>query len=125
MSGSGPAAATRRRSSPPRASSPACFWCLHTRAEDYAYAQPSLTNKKLRRLELRAGAPRGEVEPGTWAANKAMREAERELARQAEVAYKRTVADWQRAGEEGRRRDTGARISWAVKRPGSAAGPSP
>ncbi len=26
-----------------------------------------------------------------------MREAERELARQAEVAYKRTVADWQRA----------------------------
>jgi hypothetical protein len=27
--------------------------------------------------------------------------------------------------EEGRRRDTGARISWAVKRPSSAAGPSP
>ena len=73
------------------------FWCLLTRQEDYAYAQPSLTRKKLRRLELRAGAPRGEVKPGTWAANKAMREAERELARQAEVAYKRTVADWQRS----------------------------
>jgi transposase len=70
------------------------FWCLLTREEDYAYAQPSLTKKKLRRLELRAGAPRGDVKPGTWAANKAMREAERELARQAEVAYKRTVADW-------------------------------
>jgi transposase len=72
------------------------FWCLLTRSEDYAYAQPSLTKKKLRRLELAAGAARGRVKPGTWAVNKAMREAERELARQAEVAYKRTVADWQR-----------------------------
>jgi transposase len=73
------------------------FWCLLTREEDYAYAQPSLTKKKLRRLELAAGAPRGKVKPGTWSTNKAMREAERELARQAEVAYERTVADWQRA----------------------------
>jgi hypothetical protein len=75
----------------------ACLlWCLLTRAEDYAYAQPSLTKKKLRRLELRAGAPKGSAVPGTWAVNKAMRDAERELAAQAEVAYKRTVADWQR-----------------------------
>ena len=73
------------------------FWCLLTRSEDYAYAQPSLTRKKLRRLELTAGAPRGKVKPGTWAQNKAMRSAERELAYQAEVAYRRTVADWQRA----------------------------
>jgi transposase len=73
------------------------FWCLLTREEDYAYAQPSLTKKKLRRLELLGGAPRGEVKPGTWAANKAIRTAERELARQAEVAYQRMVADWQRA----------------------------
>jgi transposase len=28
------------------------FWCLLTRETDYAYAQPSLTKKKLRRLEL-------------------------------------------------------------------------
>jgi transposase len=70
------------------------FWFLLTRGEDYAYAQPSLTRQKLRRLELRAGAERGQVAPGLWAANKAMRQAERELARQAEVAYKRTVADW-------------------------------
>ena len=34
------------------------FWCLLTRGEDYAYAQPSLTKKKLRRLELTAGAPK-------------------------------------------------------------------
>jgi len=72
------------------------FWCMLTREEDYAYGQPSLTRKKLRRLELRAGAPKGEVEPGIWSTNAAMRAAERELARQGEVAYKRTVADWQR-----------------------------
>jgi transposase len=34
------------------------FWCLLTRGEDYAFAQPSLTKKKMRRLELAAGAPR-------------------------------------------------------------------
>jgi transposase len=74
------------------------FWCLLARSEDYAYAQPSLTRKKLRRLELAAGArsQRG-TKSGLWAANAAMRSAERELARQGEVAYKRTVADWQRA----------------------------
>jgi transposase len=72
------------------------FWCLLTREEDYAYAQPSLTAKKLRRLELAAGAPKGAGGAGIWSTNKAMREAEQKLARQAEAAYKRTVADWQR-----------------------------
>jgi transposase len=71
------------------------FWCMLTRGEDYAFAQPSLTKKKLRRLELQAGAERGKAKPGIWAANDAMRRAERELARQAELAYQRTVADWQ------------------------------
>ena len=70
------------------------FWCMLTRGEDYAFQQPSLTRKKLRRLELQAGAERGKVKPGIWAANTAMRQAERELARQAELAYRRTVADW-------------------------------
>jgi transposase len=73
------------------------FWCMLTRDEDYAFGQPSLTRKKLRRLELQAGAERGKVKPGTWATNKAMRNAERDLARQAELAYRRTVADWQAA----------------------------
>jgi transposase len=71
------------------------FWHLLTNEEDYAYAQPSLTKKKLRRLELLAGAEKGNVRPGIWAANKAMRHAERELAEQAERAYQRMVADWQ------------------------------
>ena len=72
------------------------FWCLLTREEDYAYAQPSLTAKKLRRLELAAGAPKREDGTGIWSTNKAMREAEQALARQAEAAYERTVTDWQR-----------------------------
>jgi transposase len=71
------------------------FWCLLTRQQDYAYAQPSLTKKKIRRLELAAGAERRKATPGLWAANTAMRQAERELAHQGELAYRRTVADWQ------------------------------
>jgi transposase len=71
------------------------FWCLLTREDDYAYAQPSLTKKKLRRLELTAGRPRYTPEAaGIWHANDAIRQAERELARQAETAYQRTVRDY-------------------------------
>jgi len=71
------------------------FWCLLTREEDYADQQPSLTKKKLRRLEITAGAERYTAKAaGIWSANDAVRKAERELARQAEVAYARTVRDW-------------------------------
>ena len=74
------------------------FWCLLTRGEDYAYQQPSLTRKKLRRLQIAAGAERYTPKAsGIWSANDAVREAERELARQAEVAYARTVRDWHAA----------------------------
>ncbi|MCA1680453.1 MAG: IS110 family transposase [Actinobacteria bacterium] len=74
------------------------FWCLLTREEDYAFAQPSLTRKKLRRLELTAGAPSAKgTKTGLWAANAAMRQAERDLARQAESAYQHTVREWQAA----------------------------
>jgi hypothetical protein len=77
------------------------------RGEDYAYAQASLTAKKIRRAEIRAGAPKRQgVKRGTWAANAAIREAERNLALQAEVAYKRTVADWQRS--QAQRKGAGA-----------------
>ena len=71
------------------------FWCMLTRNQDYAYQQPSLTRKKLRRLELTAGAPRYQGGRSVWSTNDAMRRAERELALQAERAYQRTVADWQ------------------------------
>jgi transposase len=71
------------------------FWCLLTRGEDHAFAQPSLTKKKMRRLELQAGAPRYRGGRSVWSTNEAMRKAERELALQAQRAYERTVADWQ------------------------------
>ena len=59
-------------------------------------SQPSLTAKKLRLLEIRAGAATiSGTNTGTWATRQRMRTAERELAKQAEASYKRTVADWQ------------------------------
>jgi hypothetical protein len=71
------------------------FRCLLTRGEDYAFAQPSLTQKETRRLELAAGAPRWQGGRTVWSTNRAMRHAERELALQAQRAYQRTVADRQ------------------------------
>ena len=59
-----------------------------------------MTKKKLRRLELTAGE-RGKVKPGVWSTNKALGKAERELAEQAEVAYRRLVADWQSQKKRG------------------------
>ena len=74
------------------------FWCLLTRDEDYAYAQPSLTKKKLRRLEITAGAPTLQRQrSGHLERQRRGPQAERELARQAEVAYPRTVRDWHAA----------------------------
>ncbi len=79
------------------------FWCMLTRSEDYAHQQPSLTKKKLRRLEITAGAPKySKAAAGIWHANDMVREAERELAQQAEISYRRMVAD-QRAGGPARK----------------------
>lgn len=73
------------------------FWVLLSRGEDYAYGQPSLHRKKLRRLELMAGAPKERsTEGAVWGTNRAMRKAERALAEQAQAAYERTVSDWKR-----------------------------
>jgi transposase len=85
------------------------FWCMLTRGEDYAHQQPSLTKKKLRRLELTAGAPKNTRRAtGIWSANDMMRDAERELAQQAEASYKRMVQD-QQAGAPARK--TGASVT--------------
>jgi transposase len=74
------------------------FWHLLTTEDDYAFGRPSLTKRKLRRLELLAGAePRrsgGRPKRGAHSP-KDQERAEMELARQAEVAYRRLVADWQ------------------------------
>jgi transposase len=51
------------------------FWCMLNRSEDYAHQQPSLTRKKLRRLEITAGAPKNTPRAaGVWAINEMMRE---------------------------------------------------
>jgi transposase len=89
------------------------FWCMLKRREDYAHQQPSLTKKKLRRLELTAGAPKhAKTARGTWSTNDAMRQAERELARQAEASYKRLVLD-QRAGAPARKVGASATLEHA------------
>jgi transposase len=80
------------------------FWHLLTRDEDYAFARPSLTRKKLRALELRAGAERHPGRRDLATKNSYSqrahreRERERELSAQAEHAYRRFVADWQASG---------------------------
>jgi transposase len=75
------------------------FWCMLTRDEDYAHQQPSLTKKKLRRLEITAGAPKyTRKAAGIWSTNDGMRDAERALAQQAEASYKRMIQDQQAGG---------------------------
>jgi len=79
------------------------FWCMLTRGQDYAHQQPSLTRKKLRQLEITAGAPKNtRGAAGIWSTQELMRTAERELAQQAEASYRRMVAD-QLAGAPARK----------------------
>jgi transposase len=75
------------------------FWCMLSRRQDYAHQQPSLTAKKLRRLELAAGAPVRKGKPsGVWVTHEKMRPAEKQLAAQAQTSYERVVRDWQASG---------------------------
>ena len=72
------------------------FWCMLRRNQDYAHQRPALMATKLRQLELTAGAkPRTKAAAGTWQANRLLRDAERALAEQAEISYKRLVTDQQ------------------------------
>jgi transposase len=95
-----------------------CVLCWHllTRGEDYAFQRPSLVRRKIRTLELRAGAPRREPQPngqpiwGTAAGDRR----ERELAEQAETAYRRLVSDWQASRPK---RGAGATPERASSRP--------
>ena len=79
------------------------FWCMLTRSADYAHQRPALTKKKLRQLELTAGAPaRTKHAAGIWSTNRAILHAERALAEQAEVSYQQLVKD-QQAGRPSRK----------------------
>lgn len=72
-------------------------WHLIIKGEDYAFQRTSLTQQKLRKLELRAGMPsrRGQKGKAAGYSLKEVRRRERELAEQAEQAYRQLVADWQ------------------------------
>lgn len=102
------------------------FWCLLTREQDYAFERPSMTRSKLRELELAAGAPPRKGVRGI-AGNKspATRDAERELARRAETAYRRMINDWNATGPT--RSGAGATPGHASQRPsrGKAARQTP
>jgi transposase len=88
------------------------FLCLLTRGENYARQQPSLTAKKLRRLELKAGAEKySKAAAGVWSTNQAMREAERKLAQQAEASYVRMVRDSQAAAPRKQADEVGASVT--------------
>lgn len=92
-------------------------WHLITKGEDYAFARPSLTAQKMRRLELRAGMPskRGQKGKAAGYSLKEIRARERALTEQAEHAYRQLVADWQAkapARKEGVAAANGARLSW-------------
>jgi transposase len=71
------------------------FWNLLTREEDYAYQMPLVTNKKLRKVELAAGAPRRHGGGNLAGPNREeRRKLERQSAQAAQAANERNVTDW-------------------------------
>jgi transposase len=75
------------------------FWHLLTSEEDYAFARPAMTRNKIRKLELLTGAPSQKGRKGiAGGKSKKVFEAERELSRQAEAAYRRLLTDWKSSG---------------------------
>jgi transposase len=95
-----------------------CVLCWHllSRGEDYAFQRPSLVRRKIRTLELRAGAPRRKPGPSgapNWG-SRADDQRERELAEQAEAAYRGLVSDWQASRPK---RGAGATPGRASSRP--------
>ena len=92
------------------------FWHMLTREQDYAFGRPAMTRNKIRKLELLAGAPPQKGRHGiAGGKSKAVFDAERELSRQAEAAYRRLVNDWQASGRS--RAGAGATPGRASQRP--------
>ncbi len=90
-------------------------WHMLSRGEDYAFARPSLTREKLRRLELLTGAERRKGKRiGVFATSEQHR-LDKELAAQAELAYRRLAKD----GQPTINRGAGAAPGRASRRPSS------
>src|SRR4051812_12626018 len=80
-------------------------WHMITEGQDYAFQRPSLTAKKLRALQLKAGNPSRRGQKGNAAAYslRDVRARENALAEQAERTYAQLVADWQAQAPAARR----------------------
>jgi hypothetical protein len=72
-------------------------WHMLSRGEDYAFARPSLTREKIRKLELATGAERQKRRRIGVFATKEQHDLDKQLAARAELAYRRLVRDWQPA----------------------------
>lgn len=72
------------------------IWHLLTKDEPYRFARPAFVAMKLRKLELKAGAPKahGKAGPARDYWIKEIRHREMEVVAQAEAGYARMVADW-------------------------------
>jgi hypothetical protein len=108
----------------------ACLcWQLLTTEQDYAFKRQTIVDRKLRALELRAGAPtrHGAQHTKGTPTIKQRAHAERALTEQAELAYQRLIQDWQATATS--RNGAGAAPGRASQRPssGTAArqGPAP
>ncbi len=90
-------------------------WHMLSRGEDYAFTRPSLTREKLRRLELMTGAERRKGKRIGVFATREQHLLDKQLAAQAELAYRRLVRDWQPTINKG----TGAAPGRASRGPSS------
>lgn len=72
------------------------IWHLLSSGKEYAYARPAFTAMKLRKVALKAGAPRayGKAGPARDYWVKEIREREAEYVTRVEQAYERMVAAW-------------------------------
>lgn len=83
------------------------FWHMLVSGQDYAYSMPTPTAKKLRAVELKAGAPSRRGGGSHNALNREeRRKLERRSAAHAENAYRRNVADWHRQQKKAARTPT-------------------
>src|SRR5262245_291972 len=90
-------------------------WHMLSRGEDYAFTRPSLTREKLRRLELMTGAERRKGKRIGVFATREQHQLDKQLAAQAELAYRRLARDWQPTTNK----DTGAAPGRASRGPSS------
>jgi transposase len=98
----------------------ACLcWQLLTTEQDYAFKRQTIVDRKLRALELRAGAPtrHGTQHTKGTPTIKQRNLQERQLTEQAELAYQRLIQDWQATGTD--RNGAGAAPGRASQRPSS------